>query len=98
MSGLRDLFIRTRGYVRLLARGVPPQSLILPSVQRLAPGLFSCGCLHGKELHGVSCGEIICSACSPASARAPVYTTRVSRLIVGSHHGAGVNNHQLSEA
>ena len=82
---IRELVHHARDYVRLVARGAPPQSLILPTVQRIAPGLFSCGCGHPKDAHGLSCAEVLCSMCPPASADSRVYTTRVSRVIVGSH-------------
>ena len=63
MSFLKEALEGLKGYVLLLLNGSQPQQLALPTVQRIMPGLFSCGCAHPSAAHGLVCGSVVCSMC-----------------------------------
>jgi hypothetical protein len=80
---LKEALEGLKGYVLLLLNGSQPQQLALPTVQRIMPGLFSCGCAHPSASHGLVCGSVVCSMCPAGGSK--VYYAKVSRMVIGSH-------------
>lgn len=80
---LRQFLEGLKGYILLLMNGSRPEQLALPTVQRVMPGLFSCGCLHPSSAHGLVCGTVVCLMCPPKGEK--LYYAKVSRMVIGSH-------------